>query len=89
MILQTWSLFETTQKDSIITGRMGFKEKVSLCLAEVQRWMKDEEECCKKNEYPIWILKPSSGNKGDGICIVHCLEEVQEAILDNTDIREW
>ena len=38
---------------------------------------------------PIWILKPSTVNKGEGIRIVHCVEEVLDAVMDDSNIREW
>jgi hypothetical protein len=38
---------------------------------------------------PVWILKPSTVNKGEGIKILHCVEEVLDAVMEDSNIREW
>eukprot|EP00978_Attheya_sp_CCMP212_P043873 scaffold293832_cov58-Attheya_sp.AAC.2 len=40
-------------------------------------------------ESPIWILKPSTVNKGAGIQIVHCYAQVVDVCWTESDIREW
>jgi hypothetical protein len=72
------------------------------CLKEVIHEMQIAEEeyqngPCRKiqgrNTYidfpPVWILKPSTVNKGEGIKIVHCAEEVLDAVMEDCNIREW
>jgi hypothetical protein len=47
----------------------------------------DEESSA--SEFPVWILKPSTVNKGAGIQIVHCYEQVVDLCWEEPDIREW
>ena len=50
----------------------------------------EKESASNKNASPpIWILKPSTINKGAGIQIVHCYEQVVDICWSESDIREW
>jgi tubulin---tyrosine ligase len=41
------------------------------------------------DNYPVWILKGSTVNKGIGIYIIHTYEQVVDHCWTDSDIREW
>jgi tubulin--tyrosine ligase len=79
------------------------KDKLmNSCLEEVINEMQLAEEVYQTGQYrrikgrntyldlpPVWILKPSTVNKGEGIKILHCVEEVLDAVMEDCNIREW
>lgn len=82
MVVDTWPAFAVDTNALDNEARLSLLERMHLCLAEVSATM-------LKYENYTWILKPSTINKGAGIQIVHCLEEVLEVVLDMKNIREW
>eukprot|EP00127_Corallochytrium_limacisporum_P002229 Clim_evm17s109 gene=Clim_evmTU17s109 len=42
------------------------------------------------SQTPIaWILKPSMGDRGEGLCLVQSLREVKQTIKRNPETRQW
>lgn len=88
--------------DDILTGAsckadgINRKEILDKCLQEAKSVMSQEEQRYEdrlkhnsKAVAPIWILKPSTVNKGAGIEIVHLYEQLVDICLSESDIREW
>jgi putative hemolysin len=72
------------------------RERLTKCLEEARQMMRqaeatfDAEVTTIANALPpIWILKPSTINKGAGIQIIHCYEQVVDICWSESDIREW
>jgi tubulin--tyrosine ligase len=99
LILETWSVWEydmAPNMDGLAGIVIGASDKstnrrelLDQCLSEARRAMiKAEEEDIEDSE-PIWILKPSTNNKGAGIQIVHLYEQLVDICWSEPDIREW
>ena len=78
------------------TDGINRKEILEKCLQEAKLVMSEEEhryedrlKCNPKADAPIWILKPSTVNKGAGIEIVHLYEQLVDICWSECDIREW
>ena len=82
IVIDTWSAFTVDTNALDCNTGLSLKQRIRSCLNVVG-------EAMVSNEFRSWILKPSTMNKGVGIQIVHCIEEVEEALLDEKDIREW
>lgn len=85
IVIDTWPAF------SVDTNKLGndsgssLMQRIRFCLQEAEQAMSLPEH----KDY-MWILKPSTVNKGTGIKIVHCFEEVVETVLDLNEIsREF
>jgi putative hemolysin len=72
------------------------RERLTKCLEEARRIMRQAEATFDAEvtadasaSPPIWILKPSTINKGAGIQIIHCYEQVVDICWSESDIREW
>jgi hypothetical protein len=103
-ILDTWAVFdENTGASSdglaaiVIDSAMDKSTNQRLlfdqCLAQAQAAMKDAEQRYDASpdtvNEPVWILKPSTTNKGSGIQIVHLYEQLVDICWSEPDIREW
>ena len=82
--------------ESASTGNVNRRVRLDKCLAEAQTTMLQAEETFHEHlatnpeaSPPIWILKPSTINKGTGIQIVHCYEQVVDICWSESGIREW
>lgn len=72
------------------------RERLDKCLEEA-RTMMGQAEATYDAEVamnpdtspPIWILKPSTINKGAGIQIIHCYEQVVDMCWSESNVREW
>ena len=82
IVIDTWPAFAVDTNALDNEARLSLKERMHGCLDEVRRMMESYSDY-------LWILKPSTINKGAGIQIVHCIEEVLEVVLELKDIREW
>ena len=71
------------QTVSVDPSLMSRSERLELCLGPLREVFEDA------NWERDFILKPSSANKGKGIVVCSAFEQVQEAVLDEPDIREW
>lgn len=56
---------------------------------EQQQDNDDDDDDDMDVSFPVWILKPSTINKGAGIQIVHLYVQVVDICWDEPDIREW
>jgi hypothetical protein len=70
------------------------RTKLDQCLKQAKEvMMQAEKEFCEESpdsdDVPMWILKPSSINKGAGIEIIHIYEELVDLCWSEPDIREW
>lgn len=72
------------------------RERLDKCLEEARTMIRqaeatyDTEVATNVNASPpIWILKPSTINKGEGIQIVHCYEQVLDMCWSESNVREW
>lgn len=74
------------------------RERLDKCLEEARTMMhraeaRYEADVASNNldasAPPTWILKPSTINKGEGIQIIHCYEQVVDVCWSESDIREW
>jgi hypothetical protein len=73
---------------------MNRRVRLDKCLAEAKDAMyaaelKYQEDIDEKGAAPIWILKGSTTNKGEGIYIVHLYEQVVDHCWAESGIREW
>ena len=88
--------------DDIMTGAapksdgINRKKLLDKCLQDAKQVMDEAEQTyqddCKTNpkaDAPVWILKPSTVNKGVGIEIVHLYEQLVDICWTESDIREW
>jgi hypothetical protein len=83
--------------ESASTGsNVNRRERLDKCLTEARIMMlqaeaKYDEQVANSPEAspPVWILKPSTINKGAGIQIVHCYEQVVDICWSESEIREW
>jgi hypothetical protein len=75
---------------------------LNQCLVQVKRVMDEALQRYEQQQdngdddaseslalFPVWILKPSTVNKGAGIQIVHVYEQVVDICWAEPDIREW
>jgi hypothetical protein len=72
------------------------KERLDKCLEEAKKIMaaadaqyEEDSKTNPKADAPVWILKPSTVNKGAGIEIVHLHEQLVDICWSESDIREW
>jgi tubulin---tyrosine ligase len=64
-------------------------QEAKLVMSEAEhRYEKDLTTDPKANA-PVWILKPSTVNKGAGIEIVHLYEQLVDICWNESEIREW
>ena len=75
---------------------VGRRKRLEKCLEAAKQVMdtveQDFEVELESNpdaDPPIWILKPSTVNKGQGIQIVYLHEQVIDICWSECDIREW
>ena len=100
-IIQTWNAFEEDGGGGEITMgdgtradfgsdsgllNMSLEDKVRMCCGEFLQ-MADQAET--RGEEPTWILKPSATNRGAGITVFICFEQLLEALTATRDVREW
>jgi hypothetical protein len=64
-------------------------EEARTMIRQAEATYDDEVATNADTSPPIWILKPSTINKGAGIQIVHCYEQVVDICWSESDIREW
>jgi hypothetical protein len=95
VIIETWAAFE---EDSVVTLGDGQKltlgdniqmtavDKLKECAAAAYQMMDLDEVAGRQETY---ILKPSTSNKGEGIILVYCFEQVVAHLEENCDDREW
>lgn len=48
-----------------------------------------EKAAGKRRSPEVWILKPSLTNQGNGIELIRSVEELEEAVTQSGDVREW
>ena len=70
------------------------RQALDACLSQARHAMeKSEKEYQQQSSTsavePIWILKPSTINKGVGIRLVYCYEQLVDICWSEPDIREW
>lgn len=72
------------------------RDRLDKCLAEAKQIMTEAElsydRIATNNPNappPVWILKPSTINKGAGIQIIHLYEQLVDICWEESDIREW
>lgn len=71
------------------------RQRLEQCLAEAKQVMTEAEQAyddsamASQTSPPVWILKPSTVNKGAGIQIVHLYEQLLDICWEESDIREW
>lgn len=68
------------------------KVKLEKCLVDAKIEIQEAEHLYTigvSTNPPVWILKGSTTNKGKGIYIVHCYEQVVDICWSESDIREW
>ena len=71
------------------------RQRLEQCLEEAKQVMTEAEQAyddsamTSQTSPPVWILKPSTVNKGAGIQIVHLYEQLLDICWEESDIREW
>jgi hypothetical protein len=78
------------------TGGVSRRQRLEDCLREAKTVMDTAEREYEETitsvsgaEPTIWILKPSTINKGAGIQIVYLYEQLVDICWSESDIREW
>lgn len=94
LIVETWGAFEDVKFDFGMGGVATFSSGVVLqaTLAQRLEWCLDEirEEMAEPARRDwLWILKPSTTNKGANISLVASWEELIYKLEDLPDVREW
>ncbi|GMI27715.1 hypothetical protein TeGR_g11567 [Tetraparma gracilis] len=92
IVVETWAAFEedaqVTLGDGVKLGvegmGLGLVDRLKECAAEVAQTMDLDQR-----EDTTYILKPSTTNKGAGICLIYCLEQLLDKLAELPDIREW
>jgi tubulin--tyrosine ligase len=103
-ILDTWAVFDENTgassegladivMDSAMEKSTNQRCLLDKSLAQAQVAMNDAEQRYDASPdtvaEPVWILKPSTTNKGSGIQIVHLYEQLVDICWSEPDIREW
>jgi hypothetical protein len=68
------------------------RQRLEQCLAQAKRVMRNADRAYARGTLvtpPVWILKPSTVNKGAGIQIIHLYEQLLDICWEESDIREW
>jgi hypothetical protein len=94
LIVETWGAFEDLKFDFGMGGVATFSSGVMMqaTLAQRLEWCLDEirEEMTDPSRQDwLWILKPSTTNKGANISLVASWEELIYKLEDLPDVREW
>jgi tubulin--tyrosine ligase len=103
LILDTWPVWEddvnhTEGLADIVVGsctnsQTNRRGVLDQCLSEARTKMKEADDKYASNPdcnaEPLWILKPSTTNKGAGIQIVDIYEQLVDLVWSEPDIREW
>ena len=103
-ILDTWAVFDENTgassggladivMDSAMDKSTNQRLLLDQCLVQARVAMKEAEERYDASPdtvaEPVWILKPSTANKGSGIQIVHLYEQLVDICWSEPDMREW
>lgn len=74
-------------------GAVNRRNRLDQCLAGALIAMEAAEKAFEANgqdtQPPVWILKGSTTNKGDGLYIVHIYEQIVDHCWSEPNIREW